>query len=115
MFAAGFGKGFDDISFVSAVRNRVIRVGAGPDAMASDMFGGEHGVFHAGVARELNPGIDVELVGIVSAGGSGAVGKFAEESAHAEMNEHAVAPGFPFAQFREREALGTGFVRRAVR
>ena len=78
--------------------------------MAGDMLGGEHGVFHPGIARNRHPLVHVELVGCIERGWVASVGKFRTGvGAHAEAEKHAIAQGFPLLQLIYVQALGAAF------
>src|SRR5439155_15534225 len=76
---AGANELADDVGLVAASLHVVIGVLAGPEAVAGDVFGSQHGVLHAGVARDLDPLVDVEILRGVSGGGIVARRKFLDD------------------------------------
>jgi len=106
---AGGDEFFEDIGFSRAVGDCAVGVFAGPEAVAGDVFGGEDGVVHSGIAGDGDPLVHVELVGSVEGERIVAVGEFfSGEGAHAEVDEHAIAEGFPLAKPLKREPLASG-------
>ena len=81
-----------------------------PEAVTRHVFGGEHGVFHPGIAGDADPLVHIELVGRVERGGMASVGKFrAGVGAHAVVDEHAEFQRLPFPELFDGEALGAAF------
>jgi hypothetical protein len=81
-----------------------------PEAVAGDMLGGEHGVFHPGIAGDADPLVHIKLVGRVERGGMASVGKFrAGVGAHPVVDEHAEFQRLPFPELLDAQALGAAF------